>query len=126
MDENHLAAKGISPRRSEVGHVDGFALRIGERATLVVSEGGCAYGVLMEISADEAKRLYSDPGVVDYVAETLTVELVDGTQAEASCYLLPENKIVGANKDYAKALCALAIRLGLPERYVSEIRRLGE
>ena len=122
MDEALLAKKGITPRNAEVGYVDEFALRIGERATLVSSAGARSYGVMMNISSDQAKELYSDKSVADYVPESVIVELSGGGKAEAKCYNLPVDKVTGTNKIYAEALFEVASKRGLPESYLVEIR----
>jgi hypothetical protein len=125
MDEGLLAKKGIVPSDAVVGYVDGFGLRIGERATLLRSAGTRAYGVMMEISSVEVKNLYSESSVADYVPEPVTVQLIDGSQVEASCYILPGDKITGTNKGYAEALLDVAKELDLPESYLGEIRQAG-
>ena len=123
MDKGLLAKKGITPSEAAVGYVDGFGLQIGERATLVRSEGTRAYGIMMAISAVEAKDLYSDGSVADYVPEHVTVQLTDGSQVGASCYNLPVDKITGRNNDYAEALLRVARESGLPESYLGESRQ---
>ena len=125
MDESLLAKKGISPSQAEVGYVDGFALRIGERATLIRSAGARSYGVMMNISPDEANELYAESSVADYVPESVTVELADGNKVEATCYNLPVDKVTGTNRVYAEALWEVANSLGLPEHYLAEIRQTG-
>ena len=122
MDEALLAKKGITPSSAEVGYVDEYALRIGERATLVSSAGARSYGILMNISSDQAKELYSDKSVADYVPESVIVELLGGSKAEAKCYNLPVDKVTGTNKTYAEALLEVASKRGLPESYLVEIR----
>jgi hypothetical protein len=122
MDEALLANKGITPSNAEVGYVDEFALRIGERATLVRSAGARSYGVIMNISSDQANELYSDKSVADYVPESVIVELLGGSKAEAKCYNLPVDRVTGTNKVYAEALLAVASKRGLPESYLVEIR----
>ncbi len=121
MDGGLLAEKGITPSNAEVGYVDEFALRIGERATLVSSAGARSYGVMMNISSDQANELYSDKSVADYVPESVIVELVGGSKAEAECYNLPVDRVTGTNKIYAEALLEIASKLGLPESYLLEI-----
>ena len=125
MDEDLLAKKGISPSKAEVGFVDGFALRIGERATLIRAADTRSYGVTMNISSDQANELYAESSVADYVPESVTVELLNGSKVEASCYNLPVDKVTGTNKVYAQALLEVANRLGLPESYLVEIRQAG-
>jgi hypothetical protein len=125
MDEALLAKKGISPTNAEVGYVDGFTLRIAERATLVRSDGARSYGVMMIISPDEAKELYAESSVADYVPESVTVALAVGGKVEATCYNLPVDKVTGTNRVYAEALWEVANSLGLPKHYLDEIRQAG-
>ena len=123
MDTDLLAKKGIAPKDAVVGHIDGFSLRIGERATLLRIVGARAYGVIMEITRSEAMDLYAESSVADYVAEPVICELIDGSKVDASCFILPDNKVSGTNKDYAEALSQVARKLGLPESYIAEIKR---
>jgi hypothetical protein len=123
MDESLLASKGISPSRTTVGHVDGYGLRIGRRATLVPDESNRAYGVLMTLRAEDSSALYSEESVADYVSESVSVVLPDGTLESAVCYILPESELVGTNSEYASSLLALAGKLGLPCDYLQQIRK---
>ncbi len=123
MDERLLAAKGIRPTNIGVGFVNGYGLHIGERATLVHRLDSRAYGVVMDIAPGEATELYAEDSVADYLPETVTVELMDGTQVEAACYNLPSAKITGTNKDYAESLLKVAKKLGLPDSYIDQIRQ---
>ncbi|MEZ5709383.1 MAG: gamma-glutamylcyclotransferase family protein [Blastomonas sp.] len=125
MDRAVLAEKGIVPSSIVTGHVDGFAIRIGARATLRPCPGARAYGVMMDIAAVDAERLYADPGVADYLPECVAVILSDGSVAEALCYNLPADKVAGTNRDYARALASLAASLGFPRTYLDEIGHAG-
>ena len=122
MDESLLASKGVSPSTVTVGYVNGYGSRIGRRATLVQDDGNRAYGVLMSLRADDVRALYSAESVADYVAESVSVVLPDGTVASAVCYILPRSKLEGANSEYANALLILAGRLGFPDDYLQQIR----
>ena len=126
MDEALLARKGVAPANASPGYVDGFAIRIGERATLLKSAGARSYGIMMSVSPDELKELYSDDGVVDYVPEPVTVILSDGSKALAVCYNLPVDRVSGTNKDYADSLLELACRLAFPESYLDQIRQAAD
>lgn len=125
MDESLLGSKGIRASRSTIGYVDGYGLRIGRRATLVPDQDNSAYGVLMTLRAADVRALYSDDSVADYVSETVSVVLPDGTVESAVCYNLPEHKLEGANPEYARSLLVLAARLGLPDDYLQQIREQG-
>jgi hypothetical protein len=123
MDERLLATKGIKPTEVDPGFVDGFGLRIGERATLVRRPKSRAYGVVMNIAPSEVTELYAQDGVADYLPEPVIVELMDGTKLEATCYNLPSEKVAGANKEYAQGLLEIATRLGFPDPYLDQIRQ---
>ncbi|MDH3616991.1 MAG: gamma-glutamylcyclotransferase [Gammaproteobacteria bacterium] len=123
MDEHLLAKKGIEPSETSLGFVDGYGLRIGERATLVCRPDDRVYGVMMDIAPSEATELYADDSVADYISEPVIVELMDGTRVEATCYNLPGDKITGANKDYAELLLDVATRLDFPDSYLDKIRQ---
>lgn len=125
MDEDLLATKGIKPSAVKPGFVDGFALRIGERATLLSRPGGRAYGAVMEITQTEATELYAGESVADYVPEQVVVELMDGAQLAATCYNLPGSKVTGTNKQYAESLLKLATGMCFPESYLDQIRKAG-
>jgi gamma-glutamylcyclotransferase (GGCT)/AIG2-like uncharacterized protein YtfP len=122
MDESLLASRGVHPSASTLGYVEGYSLRIGERATLIPEPESRAYGVLMKIASEEAAALYSEQSVAGYAAEAVVVTLPGGDRVAAVCYNLPAAKLVGANPDYAAALLALATRLGFPDSYLRQIR----
>jgi hypothetical protein len=126
MDRSLLASKGVHATEPTVGYVDGYGLRIGERATLVPESNGRAYGVVMKMAPEDAAALYSEPSVADYLAETVVATLPGDTRVSAVCYNLPAAKLVGTNPEYAAALLALATRLGLPDDYLGLIRNAGE
>jgi hypothetical protein len=126
MDESLLASKGIRPKTATLGFVDGFRLHIGERATLLRATKSRSYGVLMELTEDQAARLYSEESVCDYVAEPVVAHLPNNEQVAAVCYNLPASKLTGTNRQYAADLLALATRLGMPESYLERIRFVAE
>jgi hypothetical protein len=123
MDKSLLASKGIRPSRATMGYVDGYGLRVGRRATLVPDKTNRAYGVLMTIRAEDVRALYSEKSVADYISETVSVVLSDGTLETALCYNLPESTLEGTDSQYANSLLTLAGKLGLPSDYLQQIRR---
>jgi hypothetical protein len=76
----------------------------------------------MTLRADDVRALYSDESVADYVSESVSVVLPDGTVESAVCYNLPKCKLEGANPEYANSLLTLAGKLGLPDNYLQQIR----
>ncbi len=125
MDESLLASKGVHATKRTIGYVDGYCLRIGDRATLLPDSDSRAYGVLMEIASEDVAALYSEQSVADYVAETVVVTLPGNVEVSAACYNLPAAKLVGTNTEYAVALLALAAELGFPDSYLEQIRQAG-
>jgi hypothetical protein len=123
MDTSLLAAKGIEPSEAEPGFVDGYALRIGKRATLVRRADSRAYGVMMDIDPGKATALYAEKSVADYLPEPVDVELLDGTHVDATCYNLPSDKITGTNREYAASLFRVATRLKFPDSYLDQIQQ---
>ena len=123
MDQSLLAQKGIIPSHATSGYLEGYALRIGTRATLVRDENSRAYGVAMTIRAGDLRALYAEQSVADYVSESVSVVLPDGSVESALCYNLPVSKLSGANVQYAKSLLTLAEKLGLPSDYLQQIRK---
>lgn len=123
MDVELLRAKGVQPTHVRPACAPGFALRIGQRATLIRNAESSAYGIVMELSHAEIDKLYSDPSVSTYRPEALLAQLADGSYIAALCFNLiappaPEE----ANAEYAAKLRDLARRLELPSAYVQSIR----
>ena len=122
MDEELLRANGVQPTSPRQACVRGFALRIGQRATLVPVSDARAYGVLMELSHEEIERLYAEPSVSMYRPEAVVAELADGVQVPALCFNLQITPQPGKSNDaYAQKLRDLAQRLGLPADYIDRI-----
>lgn len=121
MDTALLSSKGVTPDSIAIGYVDEFALRIGERATLVRATGARSWGVVANITAEEATALYAEDSVADYLPEPVRVNLTQGMAVDAVCYNLPAGKITGTNPDYAQSLMTLAVSLGFPDVYLDQI-----
>jgi hypothetical protein len=128
MDRSLLAEKGLQPEMIGLAVLPDYRIHIGERATLVRSASGRAYGVVMELSDREARALYSAPSVRDYVPERVRVELLDtGEAIEVDCYNLPpEPGLVGVNPAYANKLSRLVESLRFDPEYVEEIAAFSE
>jgi len=128
MDRSLLTAKGLHPERVGPAVLSEYRIHIGERATLLPSASSRAYGVVMELSDQEARTLYSEPSVREYQRESVQVELLDSHEVvEAFCYNLPrELGLVGANPAYANQLSRLVEALQFDSAYVQEIAAFGE
>jgi hypothetical protein len=123
MDAEALRAKGMHPRNIRAARVSDFALRIGQRATLVPTVGAEVHGFVMGLSHAEIEALYADPSVRAYRPEAVLAELADGQRCPALCFNLditPDSR--EANAEYAERLRELGRRLKLPAHYIENIR----
>ncbi len=121
MDEELLSEGGLHPQNAQIVTVDGYGLRIGERASLEVSETESCYGTVIELAEDELVELYSGAGVEDYRPQAVTATLSGGERIEVVSYLLPAELMSGSNSGYADKLAAIARKLALPDDYILEI-----
>ena len=110
---------GVNPRRA---YVDGYALRIGRRATLVPTSGARAYGMVFALTHDELDRLYTAPGLEQYRPEAILARVLEGETLPALCYNLRETPGPDeSNAEYAARLRAALSRLGFPPDYVASV-----
>lgn len=123
MDVDALASLQVRPARVRRAQLSGFALRIGQRATLVPRPGGIVHGVVMDLTHEEFHRIYSGPGLEEYVPEAVLAVTTEGAAAPALCFNVATPPAASdANAAYAAKLRALGERLGLPAEYVASIR----
>jgi hypothetical protein len=121
MDEIILQAKGLAPQSPERATVEDFALRIGQRATLVPSTTSRVHGIVFSLTLSELDRLYSEPSVQAYRPHAVLARLDDGHFVAALCYSLPGPQLSEANPEYAAKLRAVAQKVGLPKEYVESV-----
>jgi hypothetical protein len=121
MDEEILRSKGVDPSNARRASVDGFALRIGRRATLVPSPGSRAHGLLIDLTRPDVETLYADPGVNMYRPEPAICITERGTVAALVYTLLDEPSPDERNDEYAGKLRELARKVGLPGGWVEGI-----
>ena len=122
MDAAVLREHGVVPVNPRRAYVDGLALRIGERATLVPSPGGRAYGMLIALTVADLDRLYTAPGLTQYRPEAVLVQPLDGSPTPALCYNLAETPGPDEhNPAYAARLQEVLRELQFPPAYVAAI-----
>ena len=128
MDRSLLTEKGLNPQILGPAVLPGYRIHIGERATLLPAASSRAYGIVMELSDQEARALYAEPSVRQYKRERVQVELLDSNEVvEAYCYNLPRKlALAGANPAYANELARLVEVLEFDSAYVQEIAAFGE
>jgi len=123
MDLQVLLQAGTKPSNFRRAHVTGFALRIGQRATLVPSPGARAYGMLISLTHAELDRLYSAPGLEVYRPEAVVAYTSEGEAIPALCYnLVKAREPHERNPEYAMRLRSVLENLGFPVEYVESVQ----
>jgi len=127
MDSSLLEDMGFRPKLVGTAKLNDYQIHIADRATLIPTAGSISYGVLMELSGEEASALYSRPEVSGYQAEPINVNLLEDASIQRSmCYILPREALGSdINTEYAKKLAALVEELGFPSSYAHDISRFG-
>jgi hypothetical protein len=122
MDPDVLRAHGIEPGPARRAHVDGFALRIGARATLVPCAGGRVHGLVYLLDPDAVGAVYAQEGRHAYQAEGVLAWVDGETPRPALSFRLAHAPAAQErNDDYARQLQALLGRLGFPRDYVESM-----
>jgi Gamma-glutamyl cyclotransferase, AIG2-like len=122
MDLEVLREAGVAPSNPRRAYVDNFALRIGQRATLLPSAGTRVYGMLYAFAHAELERLYAAPGLEHYRPEAVLALPLGGTPTPALCYNLrvaprPHER----NPDYAERLRRALTKLDFPPEYIASV-----
>jgi hypothetical protein len=122
MDVDVLRESSVVPINPRRAYVDDFALRIGQRATLLPSSGARAYGMLIALAHQELERLYTAPGLEHYRPEAVLAHPLEGTPVPALCYNLREAPGPHErNSDYATRLQRVLSKLNFPPAYVAGV-----
>jgi hypothetical protein len=123
MDETLLHSKGVHLENIKIAIVQGCALRLGQRATLIRNENSHVYGILMSVTHQEIDLLYSDASVQAYRPEAVIAQILEDQMVPALCFNLiepPGEK--ESNREYAEKLQSLAVKKGFPKEYIDQIR----
>ena len=126
MDQTILEKNGINPSNPRKGYLKGYTLKIGNRASLIPSEGEKSYGIVMTVDDEAIGNLYAEPSVADYVPEKVTVTVGETDSVIAICYNLPPELLSGTNATYAESLYKLAEVNNFPEDYLEKIRQIAK
>ncbi len=122
MDIDLLREVDVAPVNPRRAYVDDFALRIGQRATLLPSAGGRAYGMLFALTHSELERLYTAPGLEQYRPEAVLAQPLEAAPVPALCYNLREApRAHERNSEYAARLQRALTKLDFPEEYVASV-----
>lgn len=122
MDMDGLCASGVAPANPRRAAVDGYALRIGQRATLWPAAGTRVYGVLASLTHAELARLYTAPGLERYRPEAVLARPFEGAPTPAFCYNLAEPPASDERNPESAARLRKALRkLGFPPEYIASV-----
>jgi len=122
MDPEVLRKAGIEPGEGRRARVDGQALRLGERATLVPQAGAHALGMTYPLEAAQLQALYSATGLEAYAPIVVQVACEDGETVPAECWVLaqvPEGQ--SPDPGYVGKLRDVLARLGFPADYIASV-----
>jgi len=127
MDPDLLQEQGYHPTPPTIARLDNYELNLGERATLIPSDGERVYGTLMRLSKSDLDKLYSQPSVRDYQAVKVTCEIAGDDFIEANTYILPEDFPLTPplNADYARQLLQVCKKMNLPTPYQKIIAEIA-
>ncbi len=124
MDSAVLQKNGIKPSNPRKGHLDDYALKIGNRASLFPYKNERSYGIVMTIDKDALYKLYAEASVADYIPEEVNIITETNEIITALCYNLPLESLTGTNTSYAISLHKLAKQLDFPEDYLEKIKNM--
>jgi hypothetical protein len=123
MDVELLRSQAVVPMHPRRAFVEGFTLRIGQRATLMPTAGARAYGMLIALTHHDIAQLYAAPGLQHYLPEAVLAHTIEGQDVPALCYNLAEPPSASErNLGYAAQLKAVLQGLGFPAEYVASIQ----
>ncbi len=126
MDPNILITNGVAPTNPRSAYLPDYALRIGNRASLISCPGERSYGIVMTVSKPAIQKLYAEASVADYRPEEVKVVTDEGDTIEAICYNLPTELLTGTNESYGQALYKLSRKLGFPKSYLDKIEKMAD
>ncbi len=124
MDVTILLKNGIKPSNLRRGYLNDYALKIGNRASLIPGKNEKSYGIVMTIDKDAIHNLYAEASVADYIPEEVNIITNTNDSITATCYNLPSESLTGANELYAISLYKLAKQEGFPDDYLEKIKKL--
>ena len=122
MDDTVLRGAGVAPNAPRKARADGYALKIGKRATLVKAPGSIAWGMVYALTPDDLAKLYGAPGLEVYRSEEIEVALENRAIIPACVYNLSHPPAADErNPEYTEKLKVAMTRLGFPAEYIASI-----
>lgn len=125
MDQAILTKNGVEPSNPRKAYLDNYALKIGNRASLVAQDGERSHGIIMTVDTKALNQLYNEASVEDYIPEKVDAITESNESVNATCYNLPIEFLSGTNQTYALSLYQLARKLGFPDQYLDHIKSMS-
>lgn len=126
MDDAFLAERGVISTWSSLASVSGFALRIGDSATLIEQPGVTVYGVVKQLDKHDVRTLRNSWRGTRLKPIRVRARTADGSTGAAVSFVQDAERCIGADGAYASRLARLAERLALPSGYVASLRAVGD
>jgi len=126
MDKDILLKNGINPSNPRRGFLMDYALKIGNRASLVPCMNEKSYGIVMTVGDEAIHNLYAEASVADYIPEEVNIITHSKDSIRATCYNLPAESLTGTNEIYARSLYELAKQEGFPNDYLEKIKKMAK
>lgn len=111
----------LVPGSFRVGRLFGWELRIAPLATLEPKDSTAVYGIVVDCTHEELRRLYAQDWVGTYLPEAVLVD-IDGAFVPALTYIKWDYEPGAASPDYVERIAGPAEKLGFPDWYVEHIR----
>ena len=125
MDVTILLENGVRPSNPRRGYLNNYALKIGNRASLVPCKNERSYGIVMTVDNAQIHELYAEASVADYIPEEVNITIDSNETIMATCYNLPPESLTGTNEIYARSLYELAKNEGFPDDYLDKIKEMA-
>jgi hypothetical protein len=126
MDQSILLKNGLHPANPRIGYLPDYALKIGDRASLIPQKNEKSYGIVMTVDPGAIHRLYAEASVADYLPEEVHIVTKTKDVLTATCYNLPVETLSGTNPSYALTLYKLAKKKGFPIDYLKQIEAMSK
>ena len=123
---NHEVLKEVNifPEKWETAMLPGFDITIKPYANLIKSQKDCVYGILIKLTHEELKRLYSHAEDVFheiYQPEAVLVQTKDEKWIPALCYICHNMEESAADKNYINRIVEPAKEYNFPEWYIEKL-----
>ena len=126
MNFDVLREVDLVPEEWAVARLDGFDIRIEQRANLVRSDQHCVFGIVATATHAELNRLYAHAQHVLgelYLPEPVLVQTVAGLWRPALCYICPAMVPRPPENAYVERVLKPARQFGFPPWYVERLER---